>query len=195
MAAERAPGPRGARRRQILEVAAARFRSHGYGAASMRDIAGQVGILAGSLYHHFPSKDDLFTAVYEEGVRRITAAVTGAVAGIGDPWARLEAAMVAHLNYLLEGGDFAVVVLRALPADLRGHRRLVALRDGYEDLFRALIDDLPLPPRLAGAEGRDSLRLMLLGALNWTQTWYRPDGAATPARIARDFLALLRGAL
>ena len=165
-ATERGTGARGKRRRQILDVAAARFRSHGYGAASMRDIAGEVGILAGSLYHHFPSKDDLFTAVHEEGIRRITAAVTGALAGVHDPWARLEAAMVAHLTYLLEGGDYAVVVLRALPVDLRAHRRLVALRDDYEGLYRGLVDALPLPAGVTAQVGRDSLRLMLLGALN-----------------------------
>jgi len=191
-----APAPRavnkhGARRRQILEVAAARFRSHGYGAASMRDIAGEVGILAGSLYHHFPSKDDLFTAVHEEGIRRIDEAVDTALDGRTDPWARLEAAMVAHLDYLLEGGDFAVVVLRAVPADLGSRQRLVALRDAYEARFRELIEDLPLPATV----GRDSLRLMLLGALNWSQTWYRRDGDTTPEGIARDFLALLRAPL
>jgi hypothetical protein len=36
---------------------------------------------------------------------------------------------------------------------------------------------------------------MLLGALNWAQNWYRPDGASTPRSIARQFTALLRQGL
>ncbi len=64
--------------------------------------------------------------------------------------------------------------------------RLTALRDAHEDRFKALVAALDLP---AGAD-RQALRLMLLGALNWSQTWYRPGGDS-PAAIARRFLALL----
>jgi len=32
---------------------------------------------------------------------------------------------------------------------------------------------------------------MLLGALNGSQTWYRPEGAASPRQLARRFVALL----
>ncbi|MEO8656130.1 MAG: hypothetical protein ABI409_18550, partial [Ramlibacter sp.] len=35
-------------------------------------------------------------------------------------------------------------------------------------------------------------RLMLMGALNWSQTWYRPGGRLNPRAIARKFIALLR---
>jgi hypothetical protein len=38
------------------------------------------------------------------------------------------------------------------------------------------------------------LRLMLLGAMNWSFTWYRP-GRASPAEIARTFVGFLRSAL
>ncbi len=74
--------------------------------------------------------------------------------------------------------------------------RLVALRDTHEDRFKALIAALDLP-RCApgGAPGggadRQALRLMILGALNWAQTWYRPGGDP-PAVLARRFLALVR---
>ncbi len=97
--------------------------------------------------------------------------------------------MAAHLESLLEGGDFAQVVIRDMPAEVP-RQPLVALRDGYEDKFRALVDALSLP---AGTD-RGTLRLMLLGALNWTRAWYRPDGD-TPARIAEKFVGFLRAAL
>jgi hypothetical protein len=64
--------------------------------------------------------------------------------------------------------------------------RLIALRDAHEDRFEALIAALELPAK----SDRQALRLMLLGALNWTQTWYRPGGDP-PATLARRFLALV----
>jgi AcrR family transcriptional regulator len=176
---------------QILDEAARLFREKGYQATSVRDIVGAVNMLPGSLYYHFPGKEDLLVAVYAEGVQRISEAVRAAIGGKREPWRRLEAACGAHLEALLQQSDYAQVVIRVRPDDVPGAAaRLVALRDGYEQFFAGLIDALPLP---LGADRR-SLRLMLLGALNWAQTWYR-DGGETPRDIARRFVALLRNRL
>ncbi len=84
----------------------------------MREIAAAAGMLPGSLYYHFPSKDELLLAVYEEGVRRIAERLDAALSEAEPPWARLEAACVAHLEMLLEaGGDYAQVVIRVRPQD------------------------------------------------------------------------------
>ncbi len=176
---------------QILDEAARLFREKGYAATSMRDIAAAVDMLPGSLYYHFAAKEDLLVAVYEEGVRLITEKVHGAIARQTDPWQRLEAAAVAHLEALLKTGDYALVVIRVLPQDVpRAAARLVKLRDSYDALFAELVAALPLPPET----DRQSLRLLLLGALNWSQHWYRDSGRNTPRAIARSFLRLLREA-
>lgn len=173
---------------QILDAAARLFRHKGYQATSMRDIAAASGMLAGSLYYHFASKEALLVAVYAEGVRRISASVRAALAPDRDPWIRLEAACAAHLAALLEDSDYAQVVIRVRPDDVGDvAEALVALRDDYERLFMKALDRVPLAPRT----DRRSLRLMLLGALNWTQTWYR-SGRDSPEVIARRFVRLLR---
>jgi AcrR family transcriptional regulator len=180
---------------QVLDAAAALFAQKGYQAASIRDIVKGVGMLPGSLYYHFANKDELLTAVYGEGVRRISAAVEAAVARHTDPWLRLEAACVAHLESLLDQSAYAKVVISVQPADVpQAARALIALRDGYERQFVALITGLPLPARLRGKPPRTTLRLLLLGALNWAPTWYQ-HGGTPPRRIARDYIALLRAGL
>ena len=143
--------------------------------------------LAGALYYHFANKDELLVAVYAEGVRRIGGAAAAAIARHDEPWDRLEAACAAHLESLLEGSAYAKVVIAVRPDGVPSvAARLVALRDSYERLFVALIDALPLPPRTP----RAPLRMLLLGALNWTPTWYRAGGL-TPQRIARSYVQLL----
>jgi len=178
------------RRDAILDAAAYRFRRQGYAATTMRDIATDSGMLAGSLYYHFRSKSALLLAVHEEGVRRIADAVDKAVDSVdaNDPWRRLESGLSAHLHSLLGGGDYAQVVIRDLPADEPALRaKLVDLRDAYEKRFRVLVDALPLN----NPEDAGWLRLMLLGAANWSKTWYRPDGAM-PAEIAQNFIRLIK---
>ena len=97
----------------------------------------------------------------------------------------------AHLVGLLEDSDYGQVVIRVRPDDApEAASRLVALRDEYEQAFSRAIQDLPLPPRT----DRRALRLMLLGALNWSQTWYRP-GRESPQVLARRFVRLLRDPL
>lgn len=173
---------------QVLDAAAAQFAAKGYEAASIRDIVRSVGMLPGSLYCHFATKDELLAAVYAEGVRRISDAVTAALARRTDPWDRLEAACVAHLEALLDRSAYVKVVIHVGPGSVPGSApALVALRDGYEQMFDALLRELPLPARTP----RQPLRLMLLGALNWAPTWYRADGARSPRRLARDFVRLL----
>jgi AcrR family transcriptional regulator len=178
------------RRRQLLDAAARLFADQGYRATTIRDIAGAIGMLPGSVYYHFPSKHDLLATVYEEGVRRIGTNVDAAVAELSEPWARLEAACMAHLGTLLDRSDYAQVLIRVIPTDAgEAADRLVVLRDLHEARFAALIDDLPLP----AAADRRRLRLMLIGALNWAQVWYRPGGD-DPASVARDFVRYLRQA-
>lgn len=186
------PSPRSRRSHNrlplVLDQAARVFAKHGFAAASIRDIVQPIGMLPGSLYYHFPTKDDLLLAVYEEGVRRIIDELDASVAGVTDPWLRLEAACVAHLRQLLNESDYSRVVIRISPGEAPAvARRLVALRDRYERRFARLIAALPA----AGFNAADA-RLFILGALNWTPTWYRHGGALRPEQIARRLIRLAR---
>ena len=174
---------------QILDVAARLFCEQGYQGTSVRDIARAVGILPGSLYCHFATKEDLLAAVYARGVDQICRVVQATIDRYGDPWQRLEAACAAHLEAILRDDDYARVVVRVRPADLGVARvSLAQERNRYEALWIELVNALPLARRT----DRKALRLMLLGALNWTPIWYRADGAASPRSLARKFMALVK---
>ncbi|MEO5772115.1 MAG: TetR/AcrR family transcriptional regulator [Burkholderiaceae bacterium] len=172
----------------VLDAAARCFAGRGYAATSMREIAEAAGMLPGSLYYHFAAKDELLAAVYEAGVQEILAAARSAAARQAAPRARLEAACAAHLQTVLKQSDYAQVLIRVLPEDVPAvARRLAKLRAEYEALFRELIAALPLP---VGSDRR-ALRLMLIGALNWSRFWYREGGRDSPRQIARRFVRLL----
>jgi TetR/AcrR family transcriptional regulator, cholesterol catabolism regulator len=174
---------------KVLDEAARLFRTRGFEGTSVRDIARAVGMLPGSLYCHFETKEALLVAVYVKGVQQISDAVQAAVERRTDPWDRLEAACVAHLEAILQDDDYAQVVVRVRPADAPVvHQSLIELRNRYEALFEGLIGDLSL----ARSTDRGALRLMLMGGMNWSQTWYRPGGRYTPRAIARKFIGLLR---
>jgi TetR/AcrR family transcriptional regulator, cholesterol catabolism regulator len=172
----------------LLDAAAAQFAERGYHATSMRDLAAATAMTAGAIYFHVASKQALLLAVYEEGVQRILDRVERAVAGERDPWGRLEKAVAAHLESILDSSAYARVVIRILPGDAPEiSAQLTELRNRYEARFRRYFSAVPLPRE------RDATiaRLGLLGAMNWTPVWYRSGGKST-ASIAREFLAPLR---
>ena len=174
---------------QLLDEAARAFAGRGFAAASVREIVGPIGMLPGSLYCHFATKEALLVAVYKEGVERISAAVDAAVAPLAEPWARLEAGCIAHVTSLLDQTDYSQVVIRVRPSDAPAVAdELIALRDSYEDRWATLVGALPLERSV----NRTDLRLFLMGSLNWSQTWYRDDGTSSPAKIARRFVGLLK---
>jgi AcrR family transcriptional regulator len=176
----------------VLDAAARLFAGRGYAATSMREIADACGMLPGSLYYHFAAKEDLLAAVYAAGVRELLEAVGAALERSGiEPWARLEAACVAHLETVLRASDYAQVLVRVLPRDVPGAAaRLARLRADYERRFRELVEALPLPAH----SDRRVMRLMLLGALNWARFWFAEGGRETPRSLGRTFVRLLKEA-
>jgi len=177
------------RRVQLLDAAARLFCDRGFHATSMRDIAKAVDMLSGSIYYHFNSKQEMLLSVYAEGARRIGELVDAAVERETDPWKRLEAASAAHLNALsVTHRDYAQVMIRTLPQEADGiGNQLRDIRRDYEGKFRRLIHALPIPSDV----DRHYLRLMLIGALNWSHVWYKPGGDP-PEVVARAFIQTLR---
>ena len=125
------------RRSQVIAAAARQLRENGYAATSMRKIASEAGILAGSIYYHFLSKEDLMSAVHDEGLKQINASVRRAMEKESDPWLRLEAACAAHTAAILEADDFAGVVLADISRVSPDLQKLLNdQRNGYEEVFR-----------------------------------------------------------
>ncbi len=175
------------RRGRILDAAAVEFARSGYSATSVRDIAAAAGILPGSMYYHFASKEDLLAAVHAAGIQRIKERVRAAVETVNDPWGRLEAACAAHVETLHQSKDYGSVIATEFP---RRHSpklraRMIEERDDYENIFRALIDDLPLPD----GTSRKYFRLALIGAMAWSIAWYKP-GEDSAEEIARQIVNL-----
>ena len=96
--------------------------------------------------------------------------------------------MACHLKVLLGGGAYARVVI-TVPYGENSFLSpiLIKFRDAYEQIFVELVAELGLSPSLPERH----VRLMILGAMNWTPTWYRAGGEK-PQEIATSFVQALR---
>ena len=180
---------RSRRRGDLLTIAAEVFARRGYEGATLKEIADAAGILPGSMYHHYRSKEELFEKVIHEAFLQLNAAVDRALQDRTDPWERLQAICTVHLEELVSGNAIVALLGMTLfdPASRRLSGKTVKERDSYESRVRAVIEQLPL----AAGVDRSLLRLMLLGALNWTRVWYQ-RGKLSPAAIAAAFVQTIQ---
>src|SRR5690242_14029494 len=103
------------RQHALLAAAAKLFKASGYEAISVRDIAKQAGMLPGSVYYHFPSKDELLLAIYRIGIEHHLEQARIAMAANPAPMEKLAAVCRVHVRSILGGSDFAAVAVRVLP--------------------------------------------------------------------------------
>jgi len=160
----------------ILDAAARVFGRKGYSETSLREIAEGAGMQAGSIYYHFASKDEIFDEVLSTSMRNIHEKVERAVQALGNAAShrqRIECAMTAHLEMLLEDSDYYGVACRLItqaPEPLASRHRDFRLQ--YGRLWDGFLRDA----QEAGEIRKDikivPLRMLIIGALNWTLEWF-----------------------
>lgn len=162
------PRPKSDIDKRILRAARTRFLAEGVDGASLRQIAEDARTSIGMVYYYFPTKDDLFSAVVEEGYERVLASfetALGRQAPVPEKLARLYEA-VGNLE------DDQLVILRlVLREALTSHVRLGRLAQrflrGHIPLVLGLVKegqadgtfDKSLPPWLV------LMNIMAFGAL------------------------------
>lgn len=180
-------------RARILDATADLLRTGGLKAAKLSEVARRAGMLAPSLYHHFASKDQLIEEVLVEGCHRNTRFIVTRVERLGadaSPIERIEAAVTAHLEFLLTGDQYSSAVSRVfpdLPEEMK--RRVLAAYAGFDNYWR----DLILAARQSG-DARSDLdptvaRKFLINMLDSAPDWYRA-GHLEIAEIARQACGL-----
>ena len=180
-------------RQTILRAAARVFRRRGFAATGMREIAEAADLSPGNLYYYFTSKHELLYFCQDHSLDRMLAACRAVQAGRLSTADRLAAVIRAHVACMLDelDGAAAHTEVEALPAPLR--TRIVAKRDRYEAAVRRIVSEGVRSRAFAPCDATLVTRA-LLGAVNWTARWYRPEGEQPPAAVADAFANyLVRG--
>jgi AcrR family transcriptional regulator len=177
----------------ILRAAARLFRDRGFADTGMRDIAGATDLSAANLYHYFDGKSALLFYCQDRALDRMLEAVASARRTSRSAVERLRLVCTSHLQTVLDDveGGAAHLQIDCLPPAFR--TAIVRKRDRYERALRRLIAEGVRSGELVDMNPAIVTRAML-GAMNWTVTWFRPEGVDTAAAVG-DVIAhfLVRG--
>lgn len=130
-----------AAREAVLVAARESIRESGFQGTQMSLIAIRAGVSVGTIYSHFPSRADLFAAVFERVVARELSVVRSAAdAADGGPVARIEVAVQAFCTRAIRAGSFAYSLL-VEPVDPEVDEHRLAFREGFRLIFARLLDE------------------------------------------------------
>ena len=174
------------RKEQIEQTATHLFKTRGFAAASMRDLAQLLGMEAASIYTHIRSKEEIlqkicFRLAYEffNGFR---AAVSDSPTASG----QLRAAILAHVRVITENVAAAAVFQtewRHLSEPYLSD--IIRRQEEYENNFRQLLQAGQTNGELRITDVALTART-LLASLNGLPGWYKPEGALSPEQIAQN---------
>jgi AcrR family transcriptional regulator len=174
----------------ILDSAAALFAKVGYPNAKMQDIAKACGASKSMLYHYFPTKDDLLFDMLEEHLEKVIAGIEEVSAQGGSNKDRFGTFVQVFTQKSAQSRRRHVSAMndvKFLPKPMQAP--LIDLETKVTDLVAALLRQLnPGLPE----DVYKPYTMLLIGMLNWTDTWYKPSGKMKPQelcdRISRLFL-------
>jgi TetR/AcrR family transcriptional regulator, cholesterol catabolism regulator len=176
---------------EIVSAAAKVFRTKGYHAATVRDIADEVGILKGSLYHHFESKEALLYLVVKEPIAQMYRTIAAIADADLAPTEKLRRAISAHLEAFDRHYPHLFVYLRERESVKRRFREMIGFSPkDYERCWQQILRD-----GIKNGEFRGELDVQvtsygLLGMLNWAYKWYDPQGRLSIGEVAEQFTVL-----
>jgi len=175
----------------IIAAAAKVFQTKGYHAATVQDIADAVGILKGSLYHHFKSKEDLLYLIVKEPIARLYERMTDIASSDLPASEKLRRAIRTQLEAFDQHHPHLFVYLRERDEMKRRFREQFKLSPKqYERCWQQILRE-----GMKSGEFRPDLDVQvvsygLLGMLNWLHNWYDPRGRLSVREVGDQLAAL-----
>ena len=181
------------RQAELLQIAADLFAERGYVATTVRDIAEAAGILSGSLYHHFDSKESMIDEILSTFINQTLETYDAVVAEGLTPKETFERLVQVSLASMTTARS-AILIYQNESRFLAQVERFAYLRDAHRRFERIWTG--VLERGIEAGEFRPGIDPKLIYRLVrdtvWTAPrWWRPGGPLTPERITEQYVAML----
>jgi AcrR family transcriptional regulator len=194
---DRVAGQANSRRDELLELAAQMFAERGLRATTVRDIADGAGILSGSLYHHFASKEEMVDDLMRGFLDWLFARYREIVDGEPNPLERLKGLFMASFE-AIEDRHSQVVIYQDEAKRLSSQPRFSYIddlnkqqRQMWVEVLNQGIEEGCFRPDLDV-----DLVYRFIRDTTWVSVrWYQPGGPLTAQQVGRQYLAIVLGGI
>ena len=185
------------RRDELLELAATMFAERGLRATTVRDIADSAGILSGSLYHHFSSKEEMVDEVLRGFLDWLFDRYQEIVATEPNPLERLKGLFMASFE-AIEHRHAQVVIYQDEAKRLSGQPRFSYVEERNKEQRKMWVDVLNqgIEEGYFRPDIDVDLVYRFIRDTTWVSVrWYQPGGPLTAEQVGRQYLAIVLGGI
>ena len=131
------------KREAILDAAATVFARQGFRNTEIQSVADAINVAKGTLYLYFKSKEELFLAAVDRGMRRLVDAVDAATEAVADPLDKISVGIRTYLKFFKDCPEYVELLLQER-AEFRGRKKptYFAHREANLDRWRSLYEEL-----------------------------------------------------
>jgi AcrR family transcriptional regulator len=192
-----AAGQPTSRRDELLELAATMFAERGLRATTVRDIADSAGILSGSLYHHFSSKEEMVDELLRGFLDWLFDRYQEIVATEPNPLERLKGLFMTSFEAIADRHS-QVVIYQDEAKRLSGQPRFSYVDDRNKEQRKMWVD--VLNQGIEEGYFRPDIDVDLIYRFirdtTWVSVrWYQPGGPLTAEEVGRQYLAIVLGGI
>jgi AcrR family transcriptional regulator len=179
------------RRQDVVQAAARVFAERGYEQTSVQQLAAELELATGALYHYFPGKEDLLIEICDQLMSPLLERIDEMASAPGPPAQRLRDLVRLWVGHVIEHRDHVLVFQQVRHVVDHGEQWRDVRRDRkeFEERLDAVLAGVGVAS-LATAD-RDLARYALLGMVNHTVQWYRPRGRLSAVEIADGYVDLV----
>lgn len=181
------------RRRELLATAAEVFAAQGYNATTVRKIADAAGMLAGSLYYHFDSKEGILDEILSTFLDELWQGYDSVLAADLGPRETIEA-LVTESFREIDRHRAAVAIYQKESRHLAEQPRFAYLAESQQKFEKAWLGTLErgVEAQVFRADLDVRLTYRFVRDTVWVAaSWYRPGGQHSPEEIARQYLSMV----
>jgi TetR/AcrR family transcriptional regulator, cholesterol catabolism regulator len=194
---ERVAGQANSRRDELLDLAAVMFAERGLRATTVRDIADGAGILSGSLYHHFASKEEMVDELLRGFLDWLFERYHEIVDSEPNPLERLKGLFMTSFE-AIEHRHAQVVIYQDEAQRLSSQPRFSYIEDLNKQQRQMWIDVINQGVK-QGYFRRDldvDLVYRFIRDTTWVSVrWYQPGGPLTAVQVGQKYLAIVLGGI
>ncbi|HEX9498164.1 MAG TPA: TetR family transcriptional regulator KstR2 [Mycobacterium sp.] len=192
-----AAGQPASRRDELLELAAAMFAERGLRATTVRDIADSAGILSGSLYHHFSSKEEMVDELLRGFLDWLFDRYQEIVATEPNPLERLKGLFMTSFEAIADRHS-QVVIYQDEAKRLSGQPRFSYVDDRNKEQRKMWVDVLNqgIEEGYFRPDIDVDLVYRFIRDTTWVSVrWYQPGGPLTAEQVGRQYLSIVLGGI
>ena len=197
MTAQRPAAPANTRRDELLRLAAAMFAERGLRATTVRDIADSAGILSGSLYHHFSSKEEMVDEVLRGFLDWLFDRYQQIVATEPNPLERLKGLFMASFEAIATR-HAEVVIYQDEAKRLSSQPRFAYVEERNRQQRKMWVDVLTegIEQGLFRPDVDVDLVYRFIRDTTWVSVrWYQPGGPLTAEQVGQQYLSIVLGSI